>query len=415
MTYCCIDLKSFYASVECVERNLDPFKANLVVADPTRGNGSICLAISPRMKALGIKNRCRVYEIPKNVEYITAMPRMKLYMEYSANIYGIYLNYISKEDIHVYSIDECFIDLTPYLKLYNKTGREMAQMLRQAVFDATGITATCGVGTNMFLAKVALDITAKHTPDGIGELDEKTFKETVWYHRPITDIWNVGPGIAKRLEKYGVYDLHGVSLMQEKILYKEFGINAEFLIDHAKGLEPCTMEEIHNYKSKSKSLSNGQILFEDYDYFNALLVMKEMVEGLVLELVDRDLTCESICLTIGYSKDTIKSTGASRKLFQRTDSLKTIKDKFVELYKETTDKNSPIRRINIGLGDLSEDRDLTLDLFGNEEEKEKENKLNKAVIGVKKDFGKNALLRAISYKEKATARARNGMVGGHHE
>ena len=414
MVYCCIDLKSFYASVECVERDLDPFKTNLVVADPTRGEGSICLAITPAMKVLGIKNRCRVYEIPKNVEFITAMPRMKLYMEYSANIYGIYLEFISKDDIHLYSVDECFINLTPYVGLYNKSAKELAEMLREAVFVKTGITATCGVGTNMFLAKVALDVTAKHTPDGIGILDEKSFKSDLWFHRPITDIWNIGPGIAKRLEKYGVYDLHGVTLLPPDLLYKEFGINAEFLIDHANGIEPCEMDDIHNYKGKSHSLSNGQILFSDYTFEDALLVMKEMAEGLILELVDRDLTCDSVSLYIGYSKDVRKSTGATRKLSGRTNSAKLITEKLIDLYYETTDKEAPIRRINIGFNDLSDEREFALDLFGEEEREEKEESVAKAVIGIKKEFGKNALMKALSYKEKATGKARTRMVGGHN-
>ena len=224
--YLCIDLKSFYASVECVSRGLDPMTANLVVADPTRGNGAICLAITPNMKRLGIKNRCRIFEIPKNVEYITAIPRMKKYMEVSADIYSIYLKYIAAEDIHVYSIDECFLDITKYLKLYKKTPHEMGRMLLDAIYDGTGLTATCGIGTNLFLAKVALDITAKKSKSFMGFLDEELFKETIWYHQPITDIWNIGRGIANRLRKYGVFDLCGVTLMKEEDLYKEFGINA---------------------------------------------------------------------------------------------------------------------------------------------------------------------------------------------
>ena len=269
--YLCIDLKSFYASVESVERGLDPFSDNLVVADPSRGRGGICLSITPAMKKLGIKNRCRIFEIPKNVEYVTALPRMRKYMEYSADIYSVYLKYISKEDIHVYSIDECFFDVTSYLKLYNKTPKQMAQMLMDAVYKETGIASAAGVGTNLFLAKVGLDIAAKHSKDAIGCLDENLFKKYIWHHRPITDIWNIGPGIARRLEKYGVYDLYGVAHMPEDILYKEFGVNAEFLIDHSKGEEPCTIADIKNYKPKTTSISNSQILFEDYDTENALL------------------------------------------------------------------------------------------------------------------------------------------------
>ena len=242
--FMCIDLKSFFASVECADRGLDPFTANLVVSDPSRGNGAICLAITPAMKALGIRNRCRIFEIPPGVQYITAMPRMKRYMEVSAQVYGVYLRYISPEDIHVYSIDECFIDATPYLAMYNTSPKQLAQTLMNAVFEETHICATAGVGTNMFLAKVALDITAKHVPDHIGWLDEKEFREKLWSHRPITEFWNVGSGVARRLAKYDVYDMGGVAKMNEDILYKEFGVNAEFLIDHAHGREPCTMAEL---------------------------------------------------------------------------------------------------------------------------------------------------------------------------
>ena len=284
--YLCIDLKSFYASVECVLRGLDPLKTNLVVADPSRGNGAICLAITPPMKALGIHNRCRIFEIPKNVKYITALPQMKKYMEISADIYGIYLKYVSKDDIHVYSIDECFLDVTRYLDLYQMDAITLAKKIIADVYNSTHITATAGIGTNLFLAKVALDITAKHAKDNIGYLNEEIFKATIWHHQPITDIWNISRGIASRLAKYGVYDLYGVTQMDEDILYKEFGVNAEFLIDHAWGIETCTIEEIHNYKSKNNSLSTSQILFEDYKYEEALLVLKEMVDNLVLEIVD---------------------------------------------------------------------------------------------------------------------------------
>ena len=287
--FMCIDLKSFFASVECADRGIDPFTTNLVVSDPSRGNGAICLAITPAMKALGIRNRCRIFEIPPGVQYITALPRMKRYMEVSAQVYGVYLRYISPEDIHVYSIDECFIDATPYLAMYNTSPKQLAQTLMNAVFEETHICATAGVGTNLFLAKVALDITAKHVPDHIGWLDEKEFREKLWSHRPITDFWNVGSGVARRLAKYGVYDMGGVAKMNEDILYKEFGVNAEFLIDHAHGREPCTMAEIHAYESKTKSLSNGQILFEDYSADNAFIVMKEMADTLILELVEKKL------------------------------------------------------------------------------------------------------------------------------
>ena len=414
--YLCIDLKSFFASVEAVERGLDPFVSNLVVADPSRGNGAICLAITPAMKKSGIKNRCRIFEIPKNIEYITALPRMKLYMDKSAKIYSIYLRYVSADDIHVYSIDECFIDITHYLNTYNKTAKEFAQMLMDAVMNETGICATAGIGTNLFLAKVALDITAKHSTDNIGYLDVEEFKKQIWKHRPITDIWNIGNGIAKRLAGYGVYDLYGVTKMNEQTLYREFGVNAEFLIDHANGLEPCTIADIHNYKSKSNSISNGQILFEDYNYDDTFLVLKEMIDVLVLELVEKHLVTNNISLFIGYSKDVHPSTGGSKKLKNYTSSYKEIIKEFEELYKIKTAKDYPIRKINVGLNNIVDEDSVgfQLDLFSNAEQTAKERKVQEAVLNIKNKFGKNAVLRGISLEKKATAKIRNKLVGGHN-
>lgn len=412
--YCCIDLKSFYASVECVERGLNPMTTNLVVADPTRGGGSVCLAITPAMKKLGIKNRCRVFEIPGNVEYITAMPQMKKYMKVSGDIYSVYLRYVSPEDIHVYSIDECFIDITDYLKLYKKTALEFTIMLMDAVFFETGIPASAGIGPNLFLCKVALDVTAKHSPNFIGILDEESFKEKIWTHKPITDIWNIGRGIAKRLERYGIYDLKGVTECPEDLLYKEFGVNAEFLIDHAYGREPCTIKEIHEYKSKSRSISNGQVLFEDYSYEDAFIVLKEMVDLQVDELIENHLVIDSVSLHIAYSKDATRPTGGTRKLGEFTNSFKKIMEHFEALYVETTSGFAPIRRINIGLNNLQDDYMATISLFDDVEAQEKEKKLREAVVGIKKKYGKNIILKGISYTEKATARSRNKMVGGHN-
>ena len=412
--YVCIDLKSFYASVECVERGLDPFKVNLVVADPTRGNGSVCLAITPAMKALGIKNRCRVYEIPKNVKYITAMPQMRKYMKVSAEIYSVYLNYISPDDIYVYSIDECFIDVTDYCRLYKKTPREIAVMLMNAVYDKTGICSAAGIGTNMFLCKVALDITAKHAKDFIGYLDEEEFKKTIWTHQPITDIWNIGRGTAARLEKYGIVDLKGVAEFSEERLYKEFGINAKHLIDHAHGKEPCTIKDIHEYKPKSTSISNGQVLFKDYNYNDALIVMKEMVYSQVLELVEKRLVTDSISLHISYSKDVYRPTGASRKFGEFTNSYKKLSEHFEEIFKETTNKYFPIRRINIGLNNLQDDSFTTITFFTDIEAEEKERKLQETIVDLRNKYGKNTVLKGISYLENATARDRNRMVGGHN-
>lgn len=412
--YMCIDLKSFFASVECADKGLDPFRTNLVVADPSRGRGAICLAITPAMKELGIRNRCRVFEIPDRVQYITALPRMKRYMEVSAEIYGVYLRYISPEDIHVYSIDECFIYATPYLRMYGVSPKKLANMLMDAVFRQTHITATAGVGTNLFLAKIALDIMAKHVPDHIGVLDERIFRERLWHHRPITDFWNVGPGIARRLEKYGVRDLHGVAHMDENILYKEFGINAQFLIDHAWGREPCTIAEIQAYESKSHSISNGQILFEDYDYANALLVMKEMVDTLALELVEKKLAADYVSLVVGYSDDAYLPTGGNRRLTVCTGSHQKLAERMEQLYRETTRRNVPIRSINIGFGGLTGEENSGFDLFMDPAAEEKEKNMQQAIINIKQRFGKNALIKAMSLEKKATGIRRNQMVGGHN-
>lgn len=412
--YMCIDLKSFFASVECADKGLDPFRTNLVVADPSRGRGAICLAITPAMKELGIRNRCRVFEIPDRVQYITALPRMKRYMEVSAEIYGVYLRYISPEDIHVYSIDECFIYATPYLRMYGVSPKQLANMLMDAVFRQTHITATAGVGTNLFLAKIALDIMAKHVPDHIGVLDERIFRERLWHHRPITDFWNVGPGIARRLEKYGVRDLHGVAHMDENILYKELGINAQFLIDHAWGREPCTIAEIQAYESKSHSISNGQILFEDYDYDNALLVMKEMVDTLALELVEKKLAADYVSLVVGYSDDAYLPTGGNRRLTVCTGSHQKLAERMEQLYRETTRRNVPIRSINIGFGGLTGEENSGFDLFMDPAAEEKEKNMQQAIIDIKQRFGKNALIKAMSLEKKATGIRRNQMVGGHN-
>lgn len=408
--------KMFFASVEALDRGLDPFETNLVVADPSRGNGAICLAITPAMKKLGVKNRCRIFEIPKNLEYLTALPRMKLYMDMSAKIYSIYLKYVSADDIHVYSIDECFIDATHYLKIYNKTAKEFAQMLMNAVMKETGVCATAGIGTNLFLAKVALDITAKHVPDNIGNLDEEEFKKQIWKHRPITDIWNIGNRIANRLAKYGVHDLYGVTKMNEQTLYREFGVNAEFLIDHAKGIEPCTISDIHNYKSKNNSISNGQILFDDYNYDDAFLVLKEMIDVLVLELIEKNLVTNNISLFIGYSKDVHPSTGGSKKLKKYTSSYKEIIKEFEELYKIKTAKDYSIRKINVGLNNIVDEDSVCfqLDLFSDVEQTAKERNVQEAVLNIKNKFGKNAVLRGISLEKKSTAKIRNKLVGGHN-
>lgn len=435
-TYVCIDLKSFYASVECVQRGLDPLTTNLVVADPSRTEKTICLAITPAMKALGIRNRCRVFEIPDNVEYIMARPRMRRYMEVSADIYAIYLRYVSAEDIHVYSIDECFIDATPYLVLYEVDARGFAQMLMDAVVEQTGISATAGIGDNLFLAKVALDITAKHAPDRIGHLDQEEFQRTIAHHRPITDIWNIGPGIAGRLARFHVFDLAGVCEMDEDVLYSEFGVNAEYLIDHAHGVEPCTIAQIHAYEPRAHSLGNGQVLACDYTVEEARMVLQEMVDQLVLDAVDKHLVAQSISLSMGYAKPAGTKwhegsyqgehgrrvaraelggrTGGTRKLGVSTSSLSAIMPRFMELFDATVDADRPVRRLNIALGGLVDEDFATVDLFTDVEALQQERQLQETVLAVKGKFGKNALLKGRSLRDKATARERNNQVGGHH-
>ena len=283
--YMCIDLAKFFASAECAARGLDPNTTDLVVADESRGKGAICLAVSPSIHKKGVKNRCRLYEIPDNLDYIIAKPRMRMYMNISAHIYGIYKKFVAGEDVYPYSIDEVFLNAGPYLSLYKMTPKEFAKAIMDKIMEETGITATAGIGTNMFLAKVALDITAKHVPDHIGMLDEETFKVTVQKHRPITDIWGIGVGTARRLERFGVYDLEGITRIPEATMYRTFGKNAEILIDHAYGREPCTLADVQNYQSKARSLSNSQVLFKDYSHSGARLILKEMVDSLTNELV----------------------------------------------------------------------------------------------------------------------------------
>ena len=438
--YLCIDLKCFYASVECVDRGEDPFTHRLVVADPTRGPKTICLAISPAMKACGVRNRCRVFEIPEGIDYEMAKPRMRRYMEVSAGIYELYLRYFSPEDIHVYSIDECFIDVTPYLALYGKSPRELAVELMDLVRRETGVCATAGIGTNLFLAKVALDVTAKHAPDNIGELDEERYKCLIWPHRPITDIWGIGPGIARRLAALGAQDMGGVALLPEQVLYDEFGINAELLIDHAWGVEPCTMAEIHAYRPKAHSMGSGQVLMRDYAFEEARTILREMVGNLALYLVDKGLVCGHVSLHVGYAhergpageKDMPPETftgehgtrvvsrhgegaNASRKLTEATSSRTALTAAFLALYEEIVDPNRAVRRVNIAVGELVPEEYAELTLFSDPAADTAEKSLARAEMAVKRRFGKNALVRGISYRPEATGRERNEQVGGHHE
>ena len=471
-SYIAIDLKSFYASVECVERGLDPLDINLVVADESRTDKTICLAATPAIKSFGVSGRSRLFEVKQRiaqvnnerrrkapgrnlngassslselnrrpelaVDFMIAPPRMAYYMKYSTQIYSIYLKYVAPEDIIVYSIDEVFMDVTGYL--HEMSPREFAMKIILDVLHTTGITATAGIGTNLFLAKVALDVTAKHAPDNIGELDEERYKCLIWPHRPITDIWGIGPGIARRLAQMGAHDMGGVALLPKQVLYDEFGVNAELLIDHAWGVEPCTMAEIHAYRPKAHSMGSGQVLMRDYAFDEAQVVLREMVDNLALELVDKGLVCGHVSLFVGYAHERGpagekgaapetftgehgtrvvgrrgEGANASRKLAEATSSRVALTAAFLELYAEIVDPNRAVRRVNIAVGELVPEEYAELTLFSDPAADAAERSLARAEMAVKRRFGKNALVRGISYRPEATGRERNEQVGGHHE
>lgn len=413
----CIDLKSFYASVECVERGLDPFKTNLVVADPTRSKSTICLAITPAMKALGIRNRCRIHEIPENIEYITAMPRMQLYIDYSAKIYGIYLRYVSKEDIHVYSVDECFIDVTNYLSLYHLSEKEMALELMKAVMDETGITATAGVGTNLYLAKIAMDIVAKHVDDHIGILDEFSYREQLWNHTPLNDFWRIGSRTEKKLAGYGIHtmgDIAMASLTSEDWLYKMFGIDAELLIDHAWGYETCRMRDIKNYHSEEHSLSNGQVLMRNYTFEEAEVIVREMTDNLVLDLFEKGMVTNSVTLWIAYDhRYEHEASRGTVKLSKPTNSSHKIIEAVEELYQKITDRHTGIRRLDVCANRIAPESYIQYSLFDDPIQTDKERHLQEAVLSVKQRYGKNAIMRGSNLLECSTYRERNNQIGGH--
>ena len=414
--YLCCDLKSFYASVECAERNLDPFTTNLVVADPDRSKGTLCLAITPAMKALGVKNRCRIYEIPPNIDYIVAPPRMQLYIDYSARIYEIYLKYFSKDDIHVYSIDESFVDCTPYKELYGMTAKEIGIRLINDIYETTGITATLVVGSNLYLAKVALDITAKHAKDHVGILTEETFRQKLWHHKEMTDFWRIGPGIEKRLKSFGITDMADITQMNEDQLYKMFGVDAELIIDHAWGIETTTMQDIKQYKPKDSSLSSTQVLLRDYEYEEAKLIVKEMLELLCLDLVDKNLITDSVSLYVGYSHSTefpVQGSKGSISLMTPTSSPISIRPQLVELYERIVYPNVPIRHIGISFNKLIDETIQQYDLFTAPEQLEKERDVQKAMIEIKSRFGKNAVLKGMNLLDAGTTRERNVQIGGH--
>lgn len=493
-TYLCIDLKSFYASVECVDRGLDPLTTNLVVADSSRTEKTICLAVTPSLKSFGISGRARLFEVIQRVkevnlerkkvskkfsgkssnfielqenpnlelDYIIAPPRMAHYIKYSSKIYGIYLKYIAPEDIHVYSIDEVFMDLTHYLKSYNMTAHDLAIKIIRDVLKETGITATAGIGTNMYLSKVAMDIVAKKMKadeDGvrIAELDEYSYRRELWNHTPITDFWRVGGGYARRLAQLGLFTMGDIALCSvknEDLLYDLFGINAELLIDHAWGYEPTTIEYIKNYKPIGKSLGSGQVLHEPYDYEHARIIVKEMMDVLALDLVDKGIITNQIVLTVGYDIMNLTNRDIAAKyhgdvtidylgraipkhahgtanIKRYTSSSKLLTNAVVELFDRIVNPNLLIRRINIAATRLKDEnykeepvKYKQLDLFTDEEELEKnllkeevelekEKRSQKAIIDLKKKFGKNAVMKGMNLQEKATMRERNAQIGGH--
>ncbi|WP_407436801.1 DNA methylase [Treponema sp.] len=463
-TYLAIDLKSFYASVECRERGLDPLTTKLVVADKSRTSKTICLAVTPALKAYGLSGRSRLFEVEakareikkqtgKEPEYITAVPRMALYIKYSAKIYSIYLKYFAPEDIHVYSIDEVFIDATSYLSFYKLSARELAEKVIGDILDETGITATAGIAPNLYLCKIAMDIWAKHiAPDKNGarvaELDEMTYRRELWTHKPITDFWRIGNGIARRLEKRFIYtmgDLARASLKTPLALYDEFGIDAEILIDHAWGRESVGMKDIKNYRSGAKSLGSGQVLHCAYTFEKARIVVREMAESLALDLYEKKLVTSSVTLYVGYDVETLEkcsgdgasdgnarfegeivkdyygrlvpkpahgTTGFSG-ITGETNLADVIADSVVELYEKIVNPLWLIRRINITANNTKHITEREPTLFDSEVNSTKEESLQKARLSIIKKYGKNAILKGTDYEEGATARDRNAQIGGH--
>ena len=413
--YFVIDMKSFFASVECAERGLDAMTTDLVVADEARTDRTICLAVSPSMKAKGVKNRCRLYEIPKDLEYIVEKPRMKKYIEYAGEIYAIYLKYIDKNDIHVYSIDECILDVTDYLKIYKMKAKDFAKKLMGEIWDTLGIPSSAGIGTNMYLAKIALDITAKHSEDRIGWLTQEKFMKTLWHHKPITDFWGISTGTRDRLAKFGIHDMAGIATTSEDLIYDEFGVNAELLIDHAFGRETCLMCDIKNYKSKSKSISNSQILPCNYTYEQGKIVIKEMIQEGCYRLARDHYSTSLIHIYLSYG-DEFKIGAKGTVRMNETTNLYSIIGKYAEdLYdKIYKDKTRPVRRIAYDFSGLISENGEQYDFFTDLNKVEKEKNLVRSVLNLKDKFGKNAILKGLDLKEDATQRDRNKMVGGHN-
>ncbi len=412
--YLCIDLKSFYASVECVERGLDPMTTNLVVADPERSDKTICLAVSPSLKAMGIPNRCRVFEIPEQIDYIMAEPRMQKYIEYAAEIYGIYLKYAAPEDIHVYSIDEAFIDVTEYLPLYGLTAKELAGRIMRDILENVGVRAACGIGTNLYLTKIALDITAKHDRDFIGILDEESYRRTMWDHRPLTDFWRIGRGTARTLERYGIYTMKDVAKAPEELLYKLFGMDAELLIDHAWGREPTTIADIKAYKSKTNCLSSGQVLMRDYTFEEGELIVKEMMDLLCLDMVGKGLVTNSVTLCVGYSNSLhMEAAKGTASLALETSADVVIIPAVTALYRRIVNPEYPVRRIHVTCNHVVPEGAAQIGLFADADEIERNRKVQTAVLEIKKKYGRDAIMKGMNLEKAATTRERNHQIGGH--
>ncbi len=452
-TYVCIDLKSYYASVECVYRNLDPLKAYLLVADESRTDKTICLAVSPALKALGVPGRPRLFEakqkireaesmLKKKIDYIVAPPRMAAYIKQSSDIYKIYLKYISSEDIHVYSIDESFMDVTNYLHLHQGSAHKMAITMIRDVLKNTGITATAGIGTNMFLAKVAMDIIAKHSvadSDGvrIAELNEQSYREQLWSHKPLTDFWQIGSGIANRLKRYGINtmgDIAEYSIYNEELLYKLFGVNAEILIDHSWGLEPCLMKDIKAYRPKNSSLSSSQVLPRPYKFEETQIIIKEMDDLLSLDLTQQNLVTASVSLYIGYEhlsdysnykgpyyidyygRTVPKHSGGTFRFSNPTNSSKEIINAFLTIFndKNRVNRSLSIRHVGLCANKVAKNTGCyQLELFRDYEKEAKENNLQQTILQIKSRFGNNSLLKGMNFLEASRTRERNSQIGGH--
>ena len=413
--YLCIDQKSFYATVECVARGLDPMTTDLVVADPERSENTICLAVSTHMKKLGVKNRCRIKEIPSYIKHIVAPPRMQLYIDCAAEIYGVFLKYLAPEDIYVYSIDESFLDVTPYLRMYGMQTKELAKMIMKDVRDTVGTICTCGIGTNLYLAKIALDLTAKHAEDFIGELDEESYRGKLWDHRPITDFWRISTGTEARLKRYGISTMRGIAMADEECLYRCFGIDAELLIDHAWGREPTTIADIKGYKSKSKSLSSSQVLMRDYKYSEGELIAKEMIDQLCIDMAAKKLVTESISLYVGYSyTEGVPGVGGTAQFARPTNLAVEVVPAIAALYRRIVNPTYVIRRIGLSCNGVVEDPQmLQLNMFEDVNRQLREKALQEALLAIRAKYGKNSVLKGMNYQEAATGRERNNQIGGH--